>query len=465
MQHPHAKSLLGLTLLCALAVIVNPYAGIDIAMVGITLLIVGHVLFKEKLLLAFLILRPTIDIWRDVSLFSYREFSLNVNAGFAILFFAWSLVVLFIHRDKIFKTPLVPGFVVLSLIMLGSAAYSLSSLTTLIESIKFINIIAIFAIAYTSIKEHIFSIKELLLAIVISAIIPAAFGLWQIVAQGGISTFGLHGRIYGTFAHPNVFAFFIVSLLFLHIQFGAIKPLAMWEKSKDIYYGIYVLLFGLLIMTYTRAALVGFLIFLLVLGVLKYRKLLAVTIATVVGFYLLYFPVNAFLIRTMNYSLTEIPIIARVTSVNEDADSFAWRQALIRENIPIIYNNPVLGYGYGTFPLVWEDARGDQHFWDDSAEAHNDYLRFAVEIGVVGLVLYGALLLLLLYIVGKPIMGAHGHQEYLYLFAWVVSFVAMSFTDNMLHHTPVMWMMWAWWGAALASEYKGKELSVNFMEG
>lgn len=454
-QNRDQRLLFASVFFAALFIVINPYAGIDILVLGLALLVVGHIFLKEKLLLAFLVIRPTLDLWRDVRLFEYREFNLNLNAGFALIFFIWSFFVLFAHRKKIKSSPLFAGFALLVAVMLLSAIDGVSSSASIIETVKFINIAAIFALSFIGIKAKFFSLKEMLLAVASSAVIPLLFGVLQIIGKTGISTFDIHGRIFGTFAHPNVFAFFVLTLLFLHIQFSGIQPIDFWKKNKMLSYVAYAFLCVLLVFTYTRAALVGLCIFLVIIGILKFKKMLLALLVAVTGFYLIFFPLNDFLIRKTNYSLQEIPLIARVTSRNEDADSFVWRRALIRENIPIIRSRPYLGYGFGTFPKVWEAERADSHFWDDSAEAHNDYLRLAVEIGLVGLLLYCIVLLRLLYITAQPLWeNKKVKHEYMYMAAWVVTFLALSFTDNMLHHTPVMWMTFALWGAVLASEYK-----------
>ncbi len=454
-KFPQYRPLILLALFAAIFIIINPYAGIDVLVLGLTLLIIGHVFLKEKLLLAFLIIRPTLDLWRDVTLFQYKESAINLNAAFALLFLVWSFFVLFNHRKKISSVPLFVGFACLMLVMFASAVYGVSSFTSLIETTKFINIAAIFALSYISVQAKFFSLKELLSAIVASAVLPLLFGALQIIGKTGISTFDVRGRIFGTFAHPNVFAFFILTLLFLHTQFSAIQKMDFWKKNNALSYVVYAFLLLLLVLTYTRAALVGLFIFLVIIGVLRFRKMLVALLCGVIGFYLIFFPINDFLIKKTNYSLQEIPLVARVTSRNEDADSFEWRRALIRENIPIIRARPLFGYGYGTFPKIWEEQRSDTHLWDDSAEAHNDYLRLAVEIGLAGLTLYVLLLLRLLYITTRPMLEHKKVKtEYMYMMAWVITFLALSFTDNMLHHTPVMWMTFALWGAVLAREYK-----------
>jgi hypothetical protein len=41
---------------------------------------------------------------------------------------------------------------------------------------------------------------------------------------------------------------------------------------------------------------------------------------------------------------------------------------------------------------------------------------------------------------------------HIFLFASGIVFAAVSFSDNMLHHTPVVWMLYTLWGGLMAEE-------------
>lgn len=441
------KNLMLLSGLFILAIIINPYTNIDLGLSIIFFSIVGHVLLQEKLLLIFLLIRPALDYWNFIEIFRYKTQVINLNAALAILFFFW-LAFMFIKNHKSIPKKIVYLlFAVLAFLMLLSSLYSTSFVTSIIESIKFINLALIFVLSYIFVKRDKISTSALLKTIILSAIVPIMFGVYQIILGQGISTFGINGRIYGTFAHPNVFAFFILFLLFLHIQFSSISPTQFWEKNKNLRTTIYLFLIFLILMTYTRVALVGLAVFLLIIGVLKYRKMLAGVIISVIIASAIFFPLGLWLKTNTNYNLQKIGLVERLTTRDEDADSIAWRQALIRESIPIIASKPILGYGYGTFPLVWEENRGPWHDWDDSAEAHNDYLRLSLEIGLIGLLLYLILLSILFFQSGKSALNKKQQIKHLYLFAWTSAFIVISLSDNMLHHTAIMWLMWSWWGA------------------
>jgi len=389
----------------------------------------------EKLLLLWLLVRPALDGWREVVIFSYHNTAINLNAALSIVIVLWSVVMLIKHRQSMTRAP---GIVIASLLLLFailSIGWSVQPGATLSEAIKLFIALSLFALAYSFAKERIIEPTSLAGAIALSALIPIIVAIYQALTGAGLTTFDIHGRIYGTLGHPNVFAFLLLALIILALQF----PVA--EKKY-----ILPLLGVLLLLTYTRAAVVGLAIFLTILGLAQNKKLfkrialgIALTLVLLIG-------LTQMWPRETGALLARTPIISRFTTTNEDADSLAWRQTLVLETIPLIHARPLLGYGWGTFDKVWSDNRSQAHFWDDSAQAHNDYLRLALELGLVGLAVYIAFLATL--IIKSFSLARQNPRHYLHLFAWIVTFTIVSLSDNMLHHTPILWLTFAYWGSA-----------------
>ncbi len=250
-------SLLFILLAAGLFVLINPSPVFDLAAIGAAVFAAGHVLLKEKILLLFLIARPALDFWRDTTVVAGQ----NVNAVLAILFFGWAMATLFKHRAKVTKIPLLGFFTVTGLWFLYSATYSLDPLLTIIETVKFLNIGLIFFLSYIFVKQNILKPLEIVTAIAAGAAIPLLTGLSQIIFQTGITTFEIQDRIFGTFAHPNVFAFFVMFLLFLHHHYSTMAPTVFWEKHHFARLATYGILILLLLLTYTRAAWVGLAIY------------------------------------------------------------------------------------------------------------------------------------------------------------------------------------------------------------
>ncbi len=448
------SALIAVTVVAAVAVLASPSATIDLAILGTLSLLIAYQLLGEKMLLVFLVIRPTLDAWRNLSFGSVLGASLNINAGMAVALTIWSLLTLHKHRRELSHVPYRWHLGVITIFMFVSTLYSAAPGETLIESLKFFNLISLFAIGFVFVRKRIVSIKEILTIIAVSAVIPLALALWQLVTGTGITTFEVSGRIHGTFAHPNVLAFFILSLIILHTETAYITP-SKWWSSRPTWHA-HAALIGLIILmlfTYTRITVIGLAVIFLTLGALRFRRLLAWGVALAVTIILLAIPTNTLLQDYANTDLREFPIVNRLTTRSDDADSVAWRIEVLQGTLPLFRTKPLLGWGYPSFETVWDETRGVDRIFDDSAEAHNDYLRIAVELGLVGLGLYLLWLARLLWsasmlaFAGKKAKRKHAYH----ILAWVLAFGVMSLSDNMLHHTPVMWLTFTYWGAFFGS--------------
>jgi O-antigen ligase len=97
-----------------------------------------------------------------------------------------------------------------------------------------------------------------------------------------------------------------------------------------------------------------------------------------------------------------------------------------RESLDIISRRPVQGWGGGTFYTVYPAWRGDDQMFMD--HAHNDYLEFAVDHGLVGLALLGWFVLLCV------LRAARGLQDRDESRLFGVSFASlMAITAMMIH--------------------------------
>lgn len=449
-----------------LVILVNPIIEIDLILLMIALLYFGHIFLREKLLLVFLALRPTLDTWRDVSLGGVAGVQMNINAGFSMIIALWGIFMLATHLQRSYRIPGLKIAMLLLVLMFGSTMVSIVPMETALESVKFLVLIILFVLGFIFIGKKYISLRELTLSIVVGSIIPIAFGIFQLFFGKGITTFDIRDRIFGTFAHPNVFAFFIVSLLFIHIHHAYIDRTFYLTRKKLYAHLITLFLLILLACTFTRGAWVGLGIFLVVIGLAKFRKFLGILALGTLILYLIFSPLNQVLEKYTNFNLERIQLIQRLTTRDEEADSISWRQNLISESVPIFLARPWYGYGYGSFPRVWENEQSPLHIRDDSTESHNDYLRFAIELGTIGLFTYLLFLWLLVWNAGKFYldqvwMGTHALS--IHLLGWIIAFGVMSLGDNMLHHTPVMWMTWVWWGAMFGVLYREKKETFNFI--
>lgn len=384
-------------------------------------------------ILALVLLRPSLDI------FSQKEFLihsalpyLNFNILFGGLVFLICLIP-FLKRIKLFSsTPLfypISFFLGLGLI---SVFYSLDALTSIKEFVRLASIFLLYFLAYQFIKNR----KDWLLllkVVLVSYLLPGFFALIQLIGGFGLpDDFGGFNRIYGTFAHPNLFAFysfFILGLSLALLIASLIKKeneSALWEKSEWHIWLMAIFSLILLFATYSRSALACLLIFILFLGILKYRKLL---LAGLFLFLIAYFFSDVFQQR-----LWELFTLDPYGSV-------VWRFRLWQDIIPASLWQPWFGYGLGSFTKLVEFYRG---FKWGSLEAHNDYLKIFVENGILGLTAYFWLIIALLYKLFKIFREKLNQDKILGLGILVIclSLFIASFFDNILRTTALQWNLW-----------------------
>ncbi|NNK37411.1 MAG: O-antigen ligase family protein [Xanthomonadales bacterium] len=94
-----------------------------------------------------------------------------------------------------------------------------------------------------------------------------------------------------------------------------------------------------------------------------------------------------------------------------------------RESLQIIRQKPIAGWGGGSFYTVYPAWRGDDQMFMD--HAHNDYLEFAVEYGLVGLALLGVFVLLCFLQAARGLRDRDTPRTFGFSFASAMAIVAM----------------------------------------
>jgi len=379
-------------------------------------------------LLVLVLLRPSLNIvgQQEIRIHSSLP-SFNINALIGGLVFTIGFIFLIRNIKTIKSTPLFwPIFFFIGF-SFSSIFYSLNSYESLTEFIRVATIFLLYFLTYKLIqKEKDWNL--LLKFIIISYIFPGIVAFGQFVFGMGLpDEFGGFNRVYGTFNHPNPFAFYTFFIL------GIIIALIL-SKKKDIITNLdkkklWILvspLIFLLFATYTRSALACLLIFVFVIGILKYKKFL---LGSLVVFLAVYFLSNVFQQRIWEMFTLD------------PYGSIVWRLRLWQQMIPMSLWQPWFGYGIGTFNSLVEYYRGFQ--WG-SLEAHNDYLKIFVENGIVGLVSYISLIIGLIFYLFRIFKKSIEQEKTLSLSILIisVSLFIISFFDNILRTTALQWNFW-----------------------
>src|SRR5690606_31656759 len=118
----------------------------------------------------------------------------------------------------------------------------------------------------------------------------------------------------------------------------------------------------------------------------------------------------------------------------------------------LIWERPILGNGLGSFTLVRARITSNPY---EAWEAHNDYLRLAIETGLLGILSYVILILSILIKIISLLIYNKKNQPDMYLwiiglFGLAIGFFAMSISDNILRNTAMQWAFWAYMAGVFA---------------
>jgi O-antigen ligase len=263
--------------------------------------------------------------------------------------------------------------------------------------------------------------------------------IWQYFTKTGLTIplEGVYNRVYGTFAHPNLLAFYLLLVLTLCFL------IFLSSDKKKVSILIYGLLAGIFLITlgftYTRSAWLGLLLVVLLLGLTRYRTFLIIS--------LIFLSLSYFSIETINQRISAF-------SSHDPGSSINWRLTLWEDTLSYASQRPVLGYGAGTSKELILKKRGPDA---GSSDAHNDYLRVLLEDGLIGLIGF----LILLASLGAELFKIYRDQNRPRLkalaFICLILFIGFSiiaFGDNILANTALQWAMWALFGGLIATQKK-----------
>lgn len=293
---------------------------------------------------------------------------------------------------------------------------------------------AVFLAAYFYV-ERTGDIRPCVRLVLFSSILPVLYALFDIAAHAGaIGDF----RLKSTFTHPNIFAFYLVTVVSLLLYALKSPNFKLPNQLRWPAWAYLVLLLVLLLVTKTRSAWVAcFAIFFIYALMFERRYLLYLCIA----------PFLALLIPSVSERLLDLAEgneLVRYAKLN----SFAWRQLIWEDGLswmePIRY---VAGYGVGGFkhysPGFFSMSGGME------AGAHNVYVQMFFDLGVIGLFAYVMLLAGVARTVSR--YAAIDRLGAFVLLAVAIQYVIISLSDNMLIYLAFNWYVWIILGAGVAS--------------
>jgi len=384
-----------------------------------------------------ILLRPCLDFFTDRTV-NVGSFNINFASAFAILALVFSAFVILKNVKKIKKIPLLSPWLIFLFVLIISLVTSVNITSGITELSRLLTILLLFVASFILIEKNK-DLSILIKVIIISAIVPAIVAFFQFFTRTGLTIpfEGVYNRAFGTFAHPNLLAFYLLIALTLCF---VVYLTSDKRKMAIIFYGLLSLFFlAGLAFTYSRSAWIGLVVIVLILGLIRYRIFLIFAIIILAFSY--------FSVEQINIRIKDLRNVTPYSSIQ-------WRFDLWEDGLEYAKQKPVLGYGVGTSKEIIMKNRGPRA---GSPDAHNDYLRIGIEAGVIGLIAYLILVLSLII----TLLKAYAKQKRprlktltFIILILVISYSIIGFGDNILANTALQWSLWVLLGGVLAVQKK-----------
>ena len=412
------------------------------AFAGIGMFVLGLVNF-ENFVFTTIALRASLDITKPqagntgaAGVGNPTASGLDPAGALAILFILVSFFWLLTRMREGRKSP--PASIHRICLILFTAAGFLSIIDSSSPTISLLEAIRVSAVAtMLAVLEVMLvdreRIKMLIASIYVSAIVPVGYTIFNVVTHHAQFTSGGFERYEGTFSQPNPFAIYLTMLI---VMGAALFP-HLTQKRKI---GMAILLFLSVIClyyTFTRSAWIAAVVGLFAVAIMGRRRLML-----------------GILVGAIMVSLVALPsVLGRFADLGSStsaagyaSNSLSWRFDYWGEVLPLAAKDPITGIGLNM----------SSYETDQQKEPHNDFLRAYVETGVIGVIVYLALLL-------SMIMVARQSMKFTRLRTWtyersvavgfascVMAFLVISLVSNVITEVIVLWYYVAFAAAAYA---------------
>lgn len=417
--------------------IITPFlsmtAGFKILLILIVYLFIFSFSAPKIGLLLFILIRPCLDIFTDQAIISIFGYNLNFASLLALLVLILSFFVVVKNLKNFSQLPLKFHWLAFIILAFISLFFSFDTKASLAEWLRLLSIMAVYlsSIFLFSSKEDL---PKLIKTIIASAVIPSIFALWQFFTNNGLSIplEGIYNRIYGTFAHPNLLAYYLVMPIILGLFLFLNGNRKKISSLLFLIFSLFLIL--ILALTFTRGAWLCLIIIIAILGTVRYRQLLLVAILSICLIFMFSGTIN----KRVNDLLA-----------NRSGNSIEWRFNLWNDAKEYAKEKPFFGHGTGLAKELILEKRGEKF---GSSDPHNDYLKILIENGFFGLLAYLILIAgLIVSLFKKYILTQQPIFRALLLLALSLSFAfyLLSSADNILRNTALQWSFWALMGGIM----------------
>lgn len=241
--------------------------------------------------------------------------------------------------------------------------------------------------------------KAIIVALFAAGVSQAALGAYQFLGQVGPEAFILSDRFmraYGTFQQPNPYAGYLGYLAPVAASLAITVSVRWWGQRRpaDLVIalacaGITAALVAGILMSWSRGAWLGLAASLVAVLGLRNRRTAAVTLsATLLLMLLISVTGTGWLPNDVTARFSDLitlpgPDIAR-TEITDANFSVLERLAHWQAGLQMFQDHPWLGVGIGNYAVVYP-AYTLPHWYEPLGHAHNVFVNFLAETGVLGL--------------------------------------------------------------------------------
>jgi O-antigen ligase len=393
---------------------------------------------RYMLLLLIMLTRASLDVILDATKFGSFGLGAILNALVIIL----ALFALFERPNpvrKVFRqTWLI--FLCIAFVSVFISPVPLAAVKSFLVLLSYASIFVV-AIALIQSEEDF---GRWMKVIFLSSIIPVVYAFVDI-AHGGFHSHESEGfRISSTFAHPNIFAFYLVLIISLSFYFFKTKALYIPVFIRRILPMYILLLLALLVLTKTRSAWASCLLYFTLYAFLYERK------------YLLYIalaPIVAFMIPEVRDRFLDLGQGNEVVNYSQ-LNSYAWRKLIWYDGLSFMSPSHYL-FGYGLEAFLERSVSFFTMSGGGKHGAHSVFVQLFFETGALGLAAY-----IWLHVKTAKLLVPFYKKNKLMIFTmimFILEFAFQAYADNMLAYLSYTWYLWFVLGATYAVNYSKRE--------
>jgi O-antigen ligase len=273
--------------------------------------------------------------------------------------------------------------------------------------------------------------------IILSSVLPVIYGLFQVTARYDL----YEDRIRSTFSHPNIFAFYIITIIGIILFLQCTARFKVSGQYRLIL-AVYLLpLLVLLLFTKTRNAWIGCAIQFLVYGIVYDRKALVLLVLA---------PIIALAIPDVADRVNDLSSGNDYIGGGANVNAYTWRKILWESSFGYIWQRPILGYGLDSFPYYSPEffPLETRH----GTNAHNVYIQMIFEMGFIGLI--GFSLIFCSSFAWLARFWPFDKRGVPVVAATMVAYLVACYSDNIFEYLTVDWCFWFFFGLIFAQFFQ-----------